>query len=523
MSYTDALQELRGLGAERALVLEGQPDGLQIRAAYGFQPDVSLATAPLSLSLLQKVATRAEPLLIADVSANVEFKDSLSLLLSGAQSLLCVPWFAASGAVEGLLYGDIRLSRAAFSRRQLDGATQIARQLEKRLGGATTRPTPVAPPPIQERAPGLPTQRHRLLPTSAPVAAPKPAAQGPVRRLSGNSRTIFFRSLATLVGAGIRIDRSLLLLSERGNDPRSVGASAELAQRVSQGQSLSAAMTPLGVFSPFEIHMVRLGENSGKLVDTLRLVADHEENAQKQTMRLRGVLLYPAILLAGSLGFLLIAPPLVLRNNLELLARTGGEAPWITKAVYALSTALVSPPMLVLAVLLAALAVRFVPRLLARGEGLASVHRALWRVPLVGTALRSAGVAGMARSLAIQLRAGVPLLSAVDLAAAGHPVFAEFRGQLKESLQDGASLADTLQRTEIFPRMLVEMVRVGETVGALDAMVGWTADCADEEVDLAIERFTAAIEPLSMLVIGGVVGMMVLATMLPMVGVLESL
>jgi len=136
--HDDALQELRSLGAERALVLEGEPGQLQIRAAFGFQPDVSLNTAPLSLSLLQRVATRAEPLLIADVSANAEFKDSLSLLLSGAQSLLCVPWFTRSGAVAGLLYGDIRLSRAAFSRRQLDGATQIARQLEQRLGGQAT-------------------------------------------------------------------------------------------------------------------------------------------------------------------------------------------------------------------------------------------------------------------------------------------------------------------------------------------------------------------------------------------------
>lgn len=521
--HDHALQELRGLGAERALVLEGAPGGLEIRAAYGFQPDVSLDTAPVSLSLFQRVASRAEPLLIADVKTNAEFKDSLSLLLSGAQSLLCVPWFTASGAVAGLLYGDIRLSRAAFSRRQLDGATQIARQLEHRLGGREAPPAPLSPPvpvSIQQRAPVQPTRRHRLLPAST---APAPAAPVQLRPLTGNARTIFFRSLATLVGAGVGIDRSLSLLSQPGNDPRAVGAAGELARRVSQGQALSAAMTPLCVFSRFEIHMVRLGEQTGKLVDTLRLVADYEENVRRQTMKLRSVLLYPALLMVGSLGFLLVAPPLVLRNNLELLARTGGEAPWLTKAVYALSSLLISPPVLVLLALLALAGWRSLRRLPAEARRQARWQRALWRVPLVGAALRSAAVAGVARTLAIQLRAGVPMLSAVDLAASSHPVFAEFRGQLQESLQEGLSLADTLRRPGLFPSMLVEMVRVGETAGSLEAMVGWTAECAEQEVDLAIERFTAAVEPLSMLVIGAVVGMMVLATMLPMVEVLKTL
>lgn len=326
---------------------------------------------------------------------------------------------------------------------------------------------------------------------------------------------VFFRSLAVLFAAGLPIDRCLAVLARQ--DERGRAVIERIATEIRSGSSLSAAMRHFPEhFSPFQLHLVRMGEKSGSLPLILSSIADHSERADELTRKVRATLTYPAIVLLGSLAMVVLGPPFLMRGQFELLRSHGQEPPLISRLLLTLSDLTRQP----LCWILTAIALYGLVRLMRTERARAS----LTRLPLVGPLLRTLALARFSEALSQLLRSGVLLSEALPLAASVSSN-AELSAAMPAGLQalrDGESLSGSLRATGFFPRPYLAMLEVAEGSGKLPELTAWMANLYRLEVQLGLERFTALLEPLVLLAMGFLVGVMLLATLLPILSTLNT-
>ncbi|MBI3929337.1 MAG: type II secretion system F family protein [Armatimonadetes bacterium] len=324
-----------------------------------------------------------------------------------------------------------------------------------------------------------------------------------------------------MLSAGIPIHRGLELLANRWGEPMLERVSMYLARGVLRGQSLSEAMLEQAdQFSRFQINLVRVGERSGSLHRVLGHLADYEEWRYQQTLRLRSLLTYPAVLLVACTIMLTLAPPLLLEGQTRLLASSGVELPPLSRAVMWLSDLVRNPSLwLTLAVIL--LVVARVARRPARGF----LRSAVERIGIVRTLLRKAAAARFCHALAVQVEAGLPLADSLVLAAqsSADAMLEQRIGIVLRALKAGRTLTEGLREADYFPPTLLAAAQAGELAGKVGRSLLWVTRLLDSELESALESFIATLEPLLLLWIGGVVALLLAATLLPVVKVLEAL
>ncbi|HEX2241537.1 MAG TPA: type II secretion system F family protein [Actinomycetota bacterium] len=334
---------------------------------------------------------------------------------------------------------------------------------------------------------------------------------------------IFSRQFATMINSGLSLLRTLNILTEQTENPTLASTIGELRDDVERGSSLSAAMSKHPkVFNNLYVAMVRAGETGGQLDTVLLRVADNLEADYRLRQKVKSAMTYP-VAVAG-IAFVLVNVMLlfIVPTFAQMFEDLGGTLPLPTAILLALSKA----AKFILPISIVVIIASFITykRLRANSAGARlRFDQVKLKIHIFGELFRKVALSRFSRTLGLLLRAGVPVLQALDIVAdsTGNEVMSRAALDVKESVRSGESVALPLQRHPVFPPMVVQMIAVGEDTGALDAMLDKIADFYDQEVESTTEALTSLIEPLMIAVLGGIVGAMVIALYMPMFKVFD--
>lgn len=355
----------------------------------------------------------------------------------------------------------------------------------------------------------------------ADATAPGLASSGRAYKVDGLTKVVFFRSLSALQGAGIPLVSCFSSLAQTVDGDLGT-VSAEIARSLARGHTISASFARFPtVFSNFHVHLIKVGEQTGTLNRVLAYVAEFEEARERLVGRVRSALVYPGIVAGLALLGLITFPPLVLEGIFEVIRQSGVEPPLLTKAVMATSSALGSPWAWV--GLPVAVALSYRP--LKRQLGQARWRPYLLSIPGLGQVLRCASSARFAAALALCLRSGLNIQSSLTLSAQAtdDPLLIELMPEARKAIEEGATIAAGLAQIGYFTPLFLEMVTSGEEVGRTDQMLRWLANALEKDLEQELSVFASLLEPLMLLAVGIVVGVLVIATATPMLSLVQSL
>lgn len=348
-----------------------------------------------------------------------------------------------------------------------------------------------------------------------------------VNQLMGKTRTRklvlhFTQNLASLLHSGVALDRSLDIMLRVNPDPQMQQLIAPIQEGVRRGISLSRVMGERPeVFSGFYISMIQASEVSGNLAEGLANLAYYMERSKSLHDRLVSALIYPVILLGVSVTSLLIILVYVIPQFRQLFDDMGASLPLSTQIVIGAAEGIRTfGPWLLLALLGAGVAWR---QLLQQPEYRKKWDRLQLRLPLVGGLLQRVETARFARSLGSLLTGGVALLQGLNIArqTIGNQLLAEQVGIAAEGLKQGRQLAPPLLASGMFPSLAMQMIQVGEETGHLDEMLMKVADTYDREVENAIQRLLAILEPLLIVGLGVLIAGIILSVLVAIMSITE--
>src|SRR5215211_766078 len=341
----------------------------------------------------------------------------------------------------------------------------------------------------------------------------------PFKRIKLLDLVVFSRQLATMINAGLPIVRALYVLSEQTENPKLKDVVVAVRKDVEAGSSLSEALEKHPkVFSRLYTEMVKAGEIGGILDGVLLRVADQLERDQDLRRKVRSAMTYPIVvlivaILAASFMLIFIVPVFA-----GLFQDLGGTLPLPTRITMAISDILTSFwGVLVYAGM--ALAVAMFLRWKKTENGRKVWGRAVLRIPAkIGDVVRKVALARFARTLATLSAAGVPILQSIEITAtsAGNWVVEKALLKSRDAIREGIPLYKPLETEPVFPPMVTRMIAVGEETGDIDGMLTKIAEFYESEVDAAVKALTSIIEPIMILVVGGIGGAIVISMYLPM-------
>ncbi|MEO0964514.1 MAG: type II secretion system F family protein [Planctomycetota bacterium] len=347
--------------------------------------------------------------------------------------------------------------------------------------------------------------------------------------------TTFTRQLSTLQDAGLPILRSLAILEQQQKPGLLKDALGDVHEDVSSGSSLSDAMGKhKKAFDTLYVKMIAAGEVGGVLDLILQRLADFLEKAAKLKRRIIGAMIYPvAVVLVASiilLGIMIFIVP----QFKEIFDDFDTEIPWLTVYLMNFSSWLagpifgIQPDQTIPGVVWVALAPIFLWLMLKlirkTKPGKAVIDRITLLMPVMGGLVKKATIAKFTRTLGTLINAGVPILDAVKITAdtTGNGVYVNALMDVHESVRQGESFAEPLRKAKVCDSIVVNMIDVGEETGDLDKMLTKIADNYDEEVDVAVAGLMSLLEPLMVVLLGGMVGFIVIALFLPLVKLMQS-
>jgi len=346
-------------------------------------------------------------------------------------------------------------------------------------------------------------------------------ARGP---FTGDQLAQFTHQLATLLGAGQPLDRALGILLELPEGERAKKLIERVRDRVRGGTTLSQALDEEhGVFPKLYISLVRAGEAGGSLEETLRRLADYLERAQQLRGSIVNALIYPAFLLVGVLGSLVLLLAYVVPQFVPIFQDMQVPIPLITQAVLGLGN-LIQAWWWLIVLLIVGGAVAWRARLRDPDARLAW-HAKLLGMRVVAPLLLKVETARIARTLGTLLKNGVPLLSSLTIArqVTANRALDEALSTAAEQVKGGAGLGFALGQSQRFPRLALQMVQVGEEAGQLDTMLLKVADTFELESRRAIDRLLAALVPALTIVMTVLVAIIMAAILLPLLSLTSNI
>ena len=329
---------------------------------------------------------------------------------------------------------------------------------------------------------------------------------------------IFSRQFATMINSGLSLLRALNILAEQTENPMLAKAITGVRDDVERGSSLSASMTKHPkVFTTLFVSMVRAGETGGQLDTVLVRVADNFEADYKLKQKVKSAMTYPVVVAGIAVMLVTIMLLFVVPTFAGMFTGLGGELPLPTKILLVLSQqAKILVPLFIVSSIGGTIAYKRARK--ASPSARLKFDQIKLKIPVFGDLFQKVAVSRFSRTLALLLRAGVPVLQALDIVAdtTGNEVLAQAAHDVKASVRGGESVSAPLEKHDVFPPMVVQMIAVGEDTGAIDAMLDKIADFYDQEVESTTESLTSLLEPIMIAVLGGIVGAMVIALYMPM-------
>jgi general secretion pathway protein F len=335
-------------------------------------------------------------------------------------------------------------------------------------------------------------------------------------RISAQELALLTRQFATLIRAGLPLIECLGTLIDQVEQTRLKRVLTHVRQQVREGRTLADALqVHPRVFSGIYVNMVRAGEESGTLEAVLARLADYSESQARLLRTVQSALTYPVIMIVVSLAILVFLLTYVVPQVTRIFTESGRALPLATRILLGCSSFFANYWWSMLLVL--AIGALIAVRVTRTPKGRAWYDRTLLRLPGVGRLFQRVNVARFARTLSTLLASGVPILTALSIVThlLNNSVLRRAVEDARASVQEGESLAAPLRRSGLFPALLTQMVAVGERSGELESMLARAADAYDEEVTVALSRLTTLLEPLTILLMGGVILFIVLAILLP--------
>jgi type IV pilus assembly protein PilC len=362
----------------------------------------------------------------------------------------------------------------------------------------------------------------RPSPVRKEVQIPRWLSEG---RIKPAKLAVFTRQLATLVDVGMPLLRGLRLLQEQEENRTLKRVITEVARTVEGGGTLSEALAAHPkVFSRLYVNMVKAGETGGILELVLRRQAEFMEKALKIKGKIKAAMFYPMAVLGVAAGILtLLLVFIIPRFQIVFEGLLNGKKmPAFTLAVLKVSDVFKSH-FLVVGMVILALVVAFQFCLRTR-TGRRWFDRFKLVVPILGKVSRKVALSRFSRTFGTLLGSGVPVLQALTIVkeTAGNVVVGDIIHNIHDNVKEGGTLAEPLKASRIFPAMIGGMVDVGEQTGALPEMLLKIADTCDEEVDNAVTAMTSLLEPVMIIFLAVVVGSIVIAMFLPLIGIMND-
>ncbi len=337
------------------------------------------------------------------------------------------------------------------------------------------------------------------------------------KKIKPKSLQIFSRQFATMIEAGLNVVGALVILEQQTEDPYLAEIVKELRADVEGGMLLSQAMARHPkVFSRLYVAMVEAGEAGGILDQVLDRVAYQIEKDTQIKRRVKGAMLYPTMVLTFAtivlIGMLMFLVPVFVK----IFGQLGGQLPTLTQWVVNASDLLRSRPYVLLLIPIGIFSFK---RWKRTESGRQMWDRIKLRVPMkIGDVVLKVTMARFSRTLSTLVAAGVDIIKALEITSqtAGNWVIEDALIQVRARVQEGVPIAQPLLENEVFPPMVSQMVKIGEETGELEKMLGKIADFYEDEVDASIQSLTSIIEPLMMIMVGMMVGVIIIAMYLPM-------
>jgi type IV pilus assembly protein PilC len=344
-------------------------------------------------------------------------------------------------------------------------------------------------------------------------------------RVSAKDLAVTSRQLATMVSSGMSILRSLHVLEEQAKSKLLRQTIESVRKDVEAGLQLSDALARHPkVFGPLYVAMVRAGETGGVLDECLLRTADQLEKDAALRRQVRAAMVYPALVISFALLVLVALVAFLIPVFINVFKQFPGKLPALTQFMVTLSH-LVTQRWYVLIFAVVSLVVAFI-----------SFRRSAWgrphwdafklRIPMkIGDVVQKVAIARWSRTFSSLTTAGVPILQAIEITGktAGNAVVEAAMADVIGSVKAGGTLASPLSQAGVFPAMVSQMVAVGEETGELDTMLSKIADFYDDEVAAAVKALTSIMEPVMIIVVGGIVGVIVVSMYLPLFSVYNSI
>ncbi|NNG00649.1 MAG: type II secretion system F family protein [Desulfobacteraceae bacterium] len=327
---------------------------------------------------------------------------------------------------------------------------------------------------------------------------------------------LFARQFSTMIDAGLPIIQCLEILHTQQENKTFKGMLKTVKESVESGATLADSLKKYPKhFDDLFVNMIAAGEAGGILDTILRRLAGYMEKAAKLKSQVKGAMVYPVVTLIIAFLVLVVILVFVIPVFQEMFADFGGELPGPTKIVVGMSEFVKSKILyLIIGMVLFFFAFR---KYYKTEKGRESVDGLLLKLPVFGILLRKVAVAKFTRTMGTMLGSGVAILEALDIVAktAGNKTIEKAVYNVRSGISEGRTMADPLAESGVFPAMVCQMISVGESTGALDAMLEKIADFYDEEVDQAVDNLTSLIEPFMLVFLGTVIGGLVIAMYLP--------
>ena len=352
-------------------------------------------------------------------------------------------------------------------------------------------------------------------------------------RVGAKQLTLFTRQLSTLQDAGLPLLRSLQILESQAKPGGLKNTLITVCEEVEGGTSLSDSMAKCPkAFDRLYTKMVAAGEIGGVLDVILQRLAEFMEKSQRLRRRIRGAMVYPIAVITVAIAIMVFIMIFIIPKFEEIFTDFGVALPALTRWLINTSrwvggTATPDQAMPGAVWLVAApFIIYFFWKLIRKaGPGRAFTDITLLWVPVLGGLIRKTTIARFTRTLGTLISAGVPILEAIKITAetSGNYVFERALIKVHDSIREGESFAGPLRESKTCDAMVVNMIDVGEETGDMDSMLLKIADNYDEEVDVAVASLVSLLEPLMVVVLGGMVGTIVVAMFLPLVAMINSL
>jgi len=341
---------------------------------------------------------------------------------------------------------------------------------------------------------------------------------GPARRAKVADLALFTRQMSTMISAGIPLIEAMDILAEQTletNKGFGIGLQ-ECSDLIRGGTELSESMSKFPrIFPQIYVNMVKAGEASGQLDVILNRLADFMEATEALKSEIKSAMTYPVISLILILGITFYLLIFVVPKFEQMFARLGGDLPMITQVVVAISKWLQNNIITVVVAMVVAVVAWVMVKRTKQGRRI--MDTIFLKLPVFGPLFQKVAISRFARTFATLLSSGVPILGALEIVAttSGNAVLEETLLATRDTVKRGEPLSSHLETSWVFPPMVTKMIGIGERSGALEQLLGKVSDFYDQQVHATVKSLTSLIEPIMLVVMGLVVGVIVLAIFYP--------